>query len=67
MSPNTYNPERPSAGPQAFTVEEAAERLRIGRTLMYDLIRRGEVGTIQLGRRRVVPASELDRLLTVQP
>lgn len=67
MKTTIYNPEGPSVGPHAFTVEEAAERLRIGRTLMYDLIRRNEIHTIQLGRRRVIPASELDRLLTVQP
>ncbi len=50
---------------QTVTVEEAAEALGIGRSVAYDLIRRGEfpVVTIKLGRRIVVPARPLQRLL----
>jgi excisionase family DNA binding protein len=40
-----------------LTVEEAADQLGIGRTLMYALIRTGEVESVQIGRlRRVRPA-----------
>jgi excisionase family DNA binding protein len=40
-----------------LTVEEAADRLGVGRTLMYALIRTGEVESVQIGRlRRVRPA-----------
>lgn len=40
-----------------LTVEEAAEQLGIGRTLMYSLIRTGEIGSVHIGRlRRVRPA-----------
>lgn len=39
-----------------LTVEEAADRLCIGRTLMYELIRDGAINTITVGRlRRIEP------------
>ncbi|XVQ10910.1 helix-turn-helix domain-containing protein [Spirillospora sp. CA-255316] len=39
-----------------LTVEEAARRLKIGRTQMYSLIASGEVKTVTIGRLRRVPA-----------
>lgn len=38
-----------------LTVEEAAERLRIGRTKMYGLISTGEVESVTIGTLRRVP------------
>jgi excisionase family DNA binding protein len=53
-----------------LTPEEAAAELRIGRSRMYDLIKRGEVESVLLGgRRRVIPESlrsYVDRLLAEQ-
>jgi len=43
-----------------LTVEEAAERLGIGRTLMYALISAGDVESVRIGRLRRVPADALD-------
>ncbi|MFF7330667.1 excisionase family DNA-binding protein [Streptomyces sp. NPDC008150] len=39
-----------------LTVEEAARRLRIGRTTCFALIRTGELESIDVGRLRRVPA-----------
>ncbi|MFM9612729.1 helix-turn-helix domain-containing protein [Streptomyces niveiscabiei] len=39
-----------------LTVEEAARRLRIGRTLCFRLIRTGELESITVGHLRRVPA-----------
>jgi len=40
-----------------LTVEEAAERLGIGRTLVFALLRNGELHSVQIGRlRRIRPA-----------
>ena len=39
-----------------LTVEEAAERLRIGRTSMYRLVSTGAIETVTVGRLRRVPA-----------
>jgi excisionase family DNA binding protein len=43
-----------------LTVEAAAERLNIGRTMMFALIKDGEVESVQIGRLRRVPATALD-------
>jgi excisionase family DNA binding protein len=49
---------------RGYRIEAAAERLGIGRSLMFDLVRRGEVRTVRFGRRRVVPSDEISRLLS---
>lgn len=41
--------------PLLLTVEEAAHRLRIGRTQMYQLVKTGEVESVCIGRLRRVP------------
>jgi len=38
----------------AYSVAEAADVLGVGRTLAYDLIRRGELRSVKIGARRVV-------------
>jgi excisionase family DNA binding protein len=42
-----------------LTIEEAAERLGIGRTLMYALVSDGEVESVRIGRLRRIPADAL--------
>ncbi|MFE3180808.1 excisionase family DNA-binding protein [Streptomyces violascens] len=42
-----------------LTVEEAARRLRIGRTNCYALIRTGQLESVPVGRLRRVPADAL--------
>jgi excisionase family DNA binding protein len=39
-----------------LTVEEVAKRLRLGRTLVYQLISSGELESVTVGRLRRVPA-----------
>ena len=52
-----------AAGPERLlSIPEAAEALGIGRTAVYDLIGRGELRTLKVGRRRLVPASALAEL-----
>lgn len=41
------------------TVEEAGEMLGISRGLAYELVRRGELPHVRLGRRIVVPVRSL--------
>lgn len=43
-----------------LTVEEEADRLCIGRTMMYALVRAGAVESICIGRLRRIPADALD-------
>ena len=42
-----------------LTVEEAAERLGIGRTLMYSLVASSQVESVRIGRLRRIPDDAL--------
>ncbi len=43
-----------------LTPEEAAERLSLSRTMIYELIRTGELQSVKVGRARRIPAGALD-------
>jgi excisionase family DNA binding protein len=43
-----------------LTPEEAAGRLRIGRTFIYALLREGVIPSVKIGRARRVRAADLD-------
>jgi len=47
-----------------LTVEEAAALLRVGRTVMWDLVRNSAVQTISIGRSRRVVAADLRRFVS---
>ncbi len=49
---------------QTLTVPEAAEMLNIGRNQAYEAARRGEIPTIRIGKRILVPRVALDRMLS---
>lgn len=42
--------------PLVLTIEQAAQRLGIGRTLMYALVTSGEIESVTIGRLRRIPA-----------
>lgn len=41
------------------SVEEAARRLGVGRSAMYELLASGQIGRVKIGRRTLVPVQEL--------
>lgn len=45
----------------AFSVDEAAEALGIGRSNLYGLIATGEIKVVRLGRRTLVPRGQIER------
>jgi excisionase family DNA binding protein len=47
------------------TVEEAARVLGIGRSLAYDAVKRGDIQSIRVGARRLIPSAVLRRLLQI--
>lgn len=47
-----------------LTVEEAAPMLGISRAFAYEAVNRGEIPSIRIGRRVLVPRAALDRLLS---
>ena len=46
-----------------LTVEEAAERLEVGRTMVYALVRSGDIESIAIGRLRRIPIDALDEFI----
>ncbi|MFP3880932.1 MAG: helix-turn-helix domain-containing protein [Actinomycetota bacterium] len=48
----------------AYTVNEAAEVLRCSRGHIYRLIERGHLDRVKIGRRTLIRASEIERILT---
>jgi excisionase family DNA binding protein len=49
-----------------YTVGEAAQLLGISRNSAYEAARRGEIPTIRVGRRILVPRNRLEELLACQ-
>jgi excisionase family DNA binding protein len=52
--------------PPTLTVERAAEILGISRQSAYEGVRRGEIPSLRVGRRVIVPTAQLMRLLGVE-
>lgn len=46
--------------PVLYSVGEAAEALRLSRSVIYELIRSGRLRTVKQGRRRLVPLRALE-------
>ena len=46
-----------------LTIDEAAASLRVSRWRVYNLIRSGQLRTIRIGRRRLVPMNALTECL----
>jgi excisionase family DNA binding protein len=49
--------------PLTLTVEQTAKLLGIGRSTAYELIRTGDIPSLRLGRRIVVPACQVQAML----
>ena len=47
--------------PLLVTVEEAARRLGVGRTLLYQQVRRGALPSVRVGRCRRIAVADLER------
>jgi excisionase family DNA binding protein len=51
---------------ETYTVQEVATRLGIGRCMAYDLVRRGVIPAMRLGRRWIVPRARFHAWLNGQ-
>jgi excisionase family DNA binding protein len=49
--------------PMLLTVEEAAQRLRVGRTTLYALVKAGAIRPVHIGRATRFTAAELARFV----
>jgi excisionase family DNA binding protein len=50
---------------RTISVDQAARVIGIGRDAAYDAVRNGDIPSIRVGRRILVPIKALDRLLDV--
>lgn len=48
---------------RTLSIPEASQELGIGRSSAYEAARRGELPTIRIGHRLLVPRAALDRML----
>ena len=55
-----YNPDNSKL---AYSITEAANAISIGRSKLYELIAEGRIETRKIGKRTVIPAASLHRLL----
>ena len=56
MSASRIQPDVPA---MLYRVDEAAAALRLSRSVLYELIRSGQLRTVKAGRRRLVPVAAL--------
>ena len=49
-----------------YQISEAVEATGYSRSRLYDLMKAGELKFVQNGARRIIPRSELERLLSVE-
>ena len=60
----------PTQSPLAVSPAEAARMLGVGRTYLYELIQTGELRSVRLGKRRLIPVEAIRECLAaneVQP
>lgn len=48
----------------AYSIVEFAAALGISRPTVYSMIHEGQIRTVLIGRRRLIPASEIERVLS---
>ena len=49
---------------KTLNVDEVAQLLGIGRTLAYQAVRRGEIPSIRIGNRYLVPKAALEKVIS---
>lgn len=57
MQAHSENEPRPAL----LSAEQAGKALSCGRTYIYELMSRGELRSVKVGRLRRIPATEIDR------
>ena len=52
-----------NTAPLAHRIPDACNRLGIGRSMLYELIKAGELRTIKIGTRTLVPEADLQKII----
>jgi len=57
------NPKEKPDNPLALSINDFCNRIGIARSTFYGLANEGKIKTIAIGRRRLVPAAEVERIM----
>ncbi len=57
--------EDPQSGRLAYSVDEAARLTGLSRDLLYDEMRRGNLASVKVGRRRLITRQHLNQFLGI--
>jgi excisionase family DNA binding protein len=57
------NPQHTWTDRPLLSVREAADNIGLSRSTLYQLIKSGDVNSVTVGSRRLVPAAELERFV----
>ena len=49
--------------PLAFSIEDTARELSVGRTTIFSLVKSGQLGRVKVGKRTLIPAAEVRAFL----
>ncbi len=52
--------KRPTMEPLNVSVDDAAAMLGVGRVCLYELLNSGQIASLKIGSRRLVPVAELE-------
>ena len=65
MTDNTFN-VRPAqvSSPLLLTITQVADLLNLGRTKTYELVMSNRIKSVKLGRRRLVPWSNVEKYVS---
>ena len=55
--------DKPEPTQELLRPEEAARRLAISRTVLFDLLLKGRIDSVKIGRSRRIPPSALQRFI----
>ncbi|SKM40154.1 DNA binding domain, excisionase family [Mycobacteroides abscessus subsp. abscessus] len=55
--------ENDAAQPLLYTMEEAADRLRVSREYLYRMRKNGDLIVVRFGRRVLVESTEIERVI----
>jgi excisionase family DNA binding protein len=53
--------------PLTYSISEAAEAIGVGRNSAYELVRRGELRSVRVGRRVLIPRDVVREFLGIHP
>ena len=67
MKTNVKDHVKPLVNDRFFTIEDAAKQVgSVGAGVVYRLVATGQLGSVRVGRRIMIPESDLNQYLTNQ-